>query len=257
MKIKHFLLNAFIIENKKVKIAIDPGRNLLSYKLNSLIPKSEWMDVTHILVTHGDRDHCDFTVRMAKASKAPVICGNPLEKKLNSNNVENIKGIGVGDVIDLGDFQVEGIKTEHGALSIELPFGLLKYEYKPIKAGSSPSSGKGFGLGAIGLKIILEKKVIINLGDTILLKEWEGLKPDLLMIPIGGRVVKTCMDEENALEAVKYMKPKKVIPCHYYNDVFRIRNVLHPADIKMFKREVEEMGIECMVMNSGDEMILC
>ena len=28
MNIKHYLYNAFIIENDKVKIAIDPGKNL-------------------------------------------------------------------------------------------------------------------------------------------------------------------------------------------------------------------------------------
>ena len=57
MKIKHYLYNAFIIEDGNVKIAIDPGRDLWLFKLNSLIPKSEWEGVTHVCVTHGDPDH--------------------------------------------------------------------------------------------------------------------------------------------------------------------------------------------------------
>jgi len=57
MKIKHFLYNAFLIENDTSKIAIDPGQNLWIFNLSSLIPQSEWGDIRHILITHGDPDH--------------------------------------------------------------------------------------------------------------------------------------------------------------------------------------------------------
>jgi hypothetical protein len=50
MKIKHYLYNAFIIENDKVKIAIDPGQNLYLFKLGSLIPKSEWSSIDEIII---------------------------------------------------------------------------------------------------------------------------------------------------------------------------------------------------------------
>lgn len=38
-------------------------------------------------------------------------------------------------------------------------------------------------------------------GDTLIQKEWEGLKPDILMIPIGGRIAKNTTNEDEALEA--------------------------------------------------------
>jgi len=38
-------------------------------------------------------------------------------------------------------------------------------------------------------------KSVVNLGDTVFQEEWEGLKPDVLMIPIGGRVVRNTMQE--------------------------------------------------------------
>ena len=63
------------------------------------------------------------------------------------------------------------------------------------------------------------------------------------------------MDEEEALEVVKLMSPKKAIPCHYNGDFFWIRNI-NPADDKMFKHEVEKMGIECAVMKYGDEILV-
>ena len=56
MVIKHYLYNAFIIEEGGKKIAIDPGQNLWLLKFGSLIPKSEWESITHIFITHGDPD---------------------------------------------------------------------------------------------------------------------------------------------------------------------------------------------------------
>jgi len=93
----------------------------------------------------------------------------------------------------------------------------------------------------------------VNLGDTVLQKGWEGLKPDVLMISIGGRVIKNTMGEKEALEAVKLISPKKVIPMHYHCDFLWKRNI-NPADDEMFKREVEKMGIEYSIMKYGDEI---
>ncbi len=62
MKIKHYLYNTFLIEEGNTKIAIDPGQNLWMFKLQSLIPKSEWNDITHIL-------HME----------TPIITGSPTE----------------------------------------------------------------------------------------------------------------------------------------------------------------------------------
>jgi L-ascorbate metabolism protein UlaG (beta-lactamase superfamily) len=61
------------------------------------------------------------------------------------------------------------------------------------------------------------------------------------------------MDVEDALEAVKSIAPKRVIPCHYNVPFFWIRNIA-PADDQFFKREVEKMGIECFIMQQGDEI---
>ena len=74
MKISHYLYNAFIIENGRTKLAIDPGQNLWFLKLRSLIPKPEWENVTHVLVTHGDPDHYKFAVEMVEETEAEVFC---------------------------------------------------------------------------------------------------------------------------------------------------------------------------------------
>ena len=80
MKIKHFLYNSFLIENGMNKIAIDPGQYFSIINLRSLIPKTEWVSITHILITHGDPDHHWQSDRVAEASNAPVVCGKYLVK---------------------------------------------------------------------------------------------------------------------------------------------------------------------------------
>ena len=62
------------------------------------------------------------------------------------------------------------------------------------------------------------------------------------MIPIGGQETKNTMNVKEALEAVKMMSPKKVIPCHY-NCGFLLSRKLNSADDQLFKREVERWGL--------------
>jgi len=264
LKIKHYWYNAFIIQNDKVKIAIDPGQNLYLFSLGSLIPKSEWSDITHILVTHGDPDHHYQTDRVAEASGAPVICGKDLVKRVGSEMLllsprdkrsrvlydtplEKVYPLDVGEAVDLKEFQVKGLKAVHGPIKHKL-FGLIKLE---IKTGP----GERIGLGGTGFEIKIDNKVIVNLGDSLLQKEWEGLKPDILMIPIGGQVVKNTMGVEEALEAVKLISPKKVIPTHYNCGALLWRN-LNSANPDAFKNGVEKMGIECIIMKDGDEILV-
>jgi len=264
LKIKYYWYNAFIIQNDKVKIAIDPGQNLYLFSLGSLIPKSEWSDITHILVTHGDPDHHYQTDRVAEASGAPVICGKDLVKRVGSEMLllsprdkrsrvlydtplEKVYPLDVGEAVDLKEFQVKGLKAVHGPIKHKL-FGLIKLE---IKTGP----GERIGLGGTGFEIKIDNKVIVNLGDSLLQKEWEGLKPDILMIPIGGQVVKNTMGVEEALEAVKMISPKKVIPTHYNCGALLWRN-LNSANPDAFKNGVEKMGIECIIMKDGDEILV-
>lgn len=260
MKIKHYLYNAFLIESGDKKIAIDPGQNLWMFKLQSLIPESEWSNVTHIVITHGDPDHHWQSDRVAKASKAPVVCGKGLTKNENGKTLvidprgkgltswieyENLHPLDVGESITLNSVKLEAIKTLHGPISIPiLGFNIKK----------QPGPGERTGLGAMGFKITIGDKSIVNLGDTILLKEWEGLKPDVLMLPIGGLGNNIwTMDVQDAIAAVKLISPKIVIPCHY-NVPFLWIKKMATADDQHFKQEVEKMGIKCIILHKGDSI---
>ena len=262
MKIKHYLYNTFIIESGKSKVAIDPGQYLYIFNLKSLIPKEEWKDITHILITHGDPDHHWQSDRVAEASGAHVICGKemtriengkillvaPRGKELTSwVSFENAHPMEVGDVINLDDVEIEAVKSVHGPIQISI-YGFKKIQY--------PGPNERVGLGSMGFKINFDGKMILNLADSLLLEDWEGLRPDVLMLPIGGLGNNMwTMDLTDALQAVKSISPKLVIPCHY-SVPFLWSKKYCPADDQKFKSEVENMGFECRIMKYGDEIDL-
>ena len=262
MKITHYLYNAFLIEDGKTKIAIDPGQNLWLFKLGSLIPESEWGGITHLCITHGDPDHHWQSDRVADASKAPVVCGRELTKIENGKTLlvdprgkeltswipfENVYPLDVGESVVLDDVKIEAVKSVHGPIEIKF-MGFKKKKY--------PGPRERVGLGSMGFKININDKTIVNLGDSLLQREWEGLNPDVLMLPIGGAGENIwTMDVTDALEAVKLISPKRVIPCHYNASFFWIKNI-NPADDLLFQSEVEKLGIECSIMKYGDEIII-
>jgi len=264
MKIRFFGYNAFLIWSGDKKIAIDPGALFFYwFRFTSLIPKTEWGGITHIFVTHGDPDHYWHTDRVAKASHAAVICNRTMVRNVNGKELmlgprdkglafttafDNIHTLDVDETIEVDGLTVTGIKTTHGVLTLKLG---------PISKTVKPGPDERVGWGAIGFDIELEGKRIVNLGDTLLHeKEWQKInEPDVLMIPIGGRVIHNTMDEAEALRAVEIMKPKLVIPCHYNCPAFFTKKY-NPADDVKFKKEVEALGLRCTVLQTGDSVEL-
>jgi L-ascorbate metabolism protein UlaG (beta-lactamase superfamily) len=260
MKIRHFLYNSFLIENGKNKIAIDPEQYFSIFYFSSLIPKTEWKSITHILITHGDPDHHWQSDRVAEASNAPVVCGKDLAKVQDGKTLlvdprgqeltswvpfRNVHPLDIGEAVILGDVKIEAVKSVHGPIIVPILW---------FKINKQPGLGERVGIGSVGFKITVEGKTIVNLGNSIFLKEWTGLKPDVLMLPIGGMGDNTwTMDVADALDAMKLIVPKMVIPCHYNNPFLWIKNIA-PADDQLFKRGVEKLGIECNIMQQGDEI---
>ena len=262
MKIKFYGYNSFLIESGDKKIAIDPGALFFYwFRFTPLIPKSEWQGITHIFVTHGDPDHYWHADRVAKASNALVISNKTMVRDVNGRElmlgprdkglaftaeINKLHTLSVDETIEIDGMSITGIKTTHGELVLKLgPFS------KTVKPGPE----ERVGWGAIGFNIQLDGKSIVNLGDTLLHeKEWQSIKnSDVLMIPIGGNTVHNTMDEKEAIQAVKIMRPKLVIPCHY-NCPALFSKKYNPADDNMFKEEVEKMGIECVIFRKGDSM---
>ena len=84
------------------------------------------------------------------------------------------------------------------------------------------------------------------------LNDWQSIKDaDVLMIPIGGKEAHNTMDETEALQVVKELRPKIVIPCHYNLPALFTKEYCK-ADEAMFKAEVEKLGTDCRIMKYGD-----
>ena len=262
MKIIHYLYNAFLIEWGNKKIVFDPGGLFFYYfRFTTLIPKSEWKNITDIFVTHGDPDHYWHLDRVAEASNARVICNKTMLKEVDgkmlmlgprdkglafTKQVKNLHTLSVDETIDLDGMTISGIKTTHGPLTIKVG---------PFSKTERTGPNERLGWGSMGFEIRFNGKKVINLGDTLLQRdEWQKIKnPDVLMIPIGGKAVHNTMDEGEALEAVQIMRPKLVIPCHYNCPALFSRE-LSPADDKWFKIEVEKLGIPCEILGKGESI---
>ncbi len=263
MRITYYLYNAFIIETNSKKIAIDPGGLFLYFlRLTTLIPKSQWESITHLLITHGDPDHYWHFDRVRAASGAKVICNETMVHKKGEQwfmlgprsrgvvftlPADSPNTLRAGELISLDGMRIQGIKTVHGELQLKLG---------PLSTTVKPGPTERIGWGSLGFHVELDGKSFINLGDTLLLKhEWE-LVPyaDVLMIPIGGKVAHNTMDEREALKAVKLFRPKLVIPCHYNCPAFFTKSY-NKADVHWFRNEVEKLGIDCEIMGSGDVVV--
>ena len=141
---------------------------------------------------------------------------------------------------------ITGLKATHGELTLKIG---------PFSKRLKPGPEERVGWGAIGFNIQLDGKTVVNLGDTLLqTNEWQSIQsPDVLMIPIGGKVIHNTMDEEEALQAINIMHPKLVIPCHYNCPAFFTKKY-NPADDKMFKKEVEKTGARCVILHKGESI---
>jgi L-ascorbate metabolism protein UlaG (beta-lactamase superfamily) len=260
VKITHFRYNAFLVEESDSRVAIDPGQNLWIFDFKSLIPQGEWPTITHIVVTHGDPDHHWQSDRVAEASGARVVCGVGLTKTENGQTLvidprgreltswvpfAKLHPLDVGESLELDGVTFEAVRAVHGPIEVSL---------LGFKIRKTPGPGERTGLGSMGFKITIGDKSVLNLGDSLLLNDWDGLQPTVLMIPIGGLGQNTwTMDVNDALQAVEQIDPKLVIPAHY-NVPFLWKKKIAVADVEEFRRGVEVLGKECCVLGAGDSV---
>lgn len=260
MTITHYLYNAFLIEENGAKVAIDPGQHLWIFRLESLIPRSEWSTITHVVITHGDPDHHWQSDRVAKASGAHVICGKGLTRIINGRTLavaprgraltswvpfDNLHPLDAGESVTLDGVTIEAVRTVHGPIAVPI----LGFTMR-----AQPGPDERVGLGSMGFRITIGGTSVLNLGDSVLLPEWKNMTADVLMLPIGGFGHSTwTMDVDEALEAVKLISAKHVIPCHYSVPFFWKRRFAVADDLR-FKREVERLGATCTILRYGDAL---
>jgi L-ascorbate metabolism protein UlaG (beta-lactamase superfamily) len=176
------------------KIIVDP---FLSDCPTAAITADE-VEADFILISHGHGDHIGDSVALAKRTNAKVITNFEISTWFENKGIE-AHGQHIG-----GGFQ-------H-------PFGYLKLTLalhgSVLPDGSDGGNPTGFLLTTPeGKKIYLACDTGL-FGDMRLIGE-EGI--DLAVLPIGDNFT---MGPEDAIRAVKLLKPKHVIPVHF--DTFEI-----------------------------------
>lgn len=226
MRIEYLGHAAFYVESDQAKILIDPFL-IGSPSYDGYLDR--FNDVDYIFVTHGHGDHIGDSVQIAKASGATII-----------SNFEIVN--------HLGKFGVQ-CHAMHIGGRFKFPFGTVKMTPALHGSGIQTENGLITGGNPAGFVIELEGKKLYHAGDTGLTMDMKLLEIeelDIAMLPIGGNFT---MDIADALRAVTFIKPKKVIPMHY--DTFDVIK----AEPMAFVNGLES-GVEGIILKSGESYSL-
>ena len=180
--------DCFTIRTDTANLLIDPfltGNELADVS-------ADQVGADYILVSHAHGDHLGDAVPIAKRTGATVISNFEIANYMTARGV-NAHAMHIG-----------------GAR--QFPFGKVKLTI--AHHGSSFPDGS-YGGNPCGFLLWLEGKVIYFAGDTALTYDMtlygaEGI--DVAMLPIGDNFT---MGPEDAVKAVVFLQPKKVILMHY------------------------------------------
>lgn len=218
--ITYFGHSAFTVAADDKIVAVDPfftGNPKATCTPDDISP-------TTILVTHGHSDHIGDSVSIAKRTGAPIFGIVELAEYFNNQHVEAT------------GFNLGGTATFDG--------GTVKLV--PAWHTSSPGGNQYVGMQA-GMVMRFGGKTVYFAGDTCLFLDMQLIgdeELDVAVIPIGDFFT---MGPKDAVRAVKFLRPKVVIPCHY--------NTFPPIeqDPNEFKAQVEEhTSAKCVVLEPGE-----
>jgi L-ascorbate metabolism protein UlaG (beta-lactamase superfamily) len=177
------------LETGDYKLSVDP---FFTGNPTATITEGE-VEADFILVSHGHGDHLGDVVSIAKRTGATVICNHEISTWMGTQGLT--------------------AHAQHLGGGYKHPFGYLKLTLALHGSGLPDGSDGGNPAGFLlttneGEKVYLACDTGL-FGDMGLIGE-EGI--DLAVLPIGDNFT---MGPDDALRAVKLIKPKHVIPIHY------------------------------------------
>ena len=146
-----------------------------------------------IIVSHGHGDHVGDTVEIAKRTGAVVIAVHEIAAWAENQGAPKTHGMNAGG-------------------SHRFDFGTVKLT--PAVHSSGLPDGSYGGI-ACGVLLVLPDGVLFHACDTALFSDMQLIGRagiDLAIVPIGDNYT---MGPDDAIEAVKLLKPKRVMPAHH------------------------------------------
>jgi L-ascorbate metabolism protein UlaG (beta-lactamase superfamily) len=147
-----------------------------------------------ILVSHGHGDHLGDAIAIARRTGATVVSNYEISEWLHKQGLAKAHGM------------------QHGG-GFRFPFGRVKltlaFHGSMLPDGSNGGNPCGFLITCNDGKKVYDAADTGLFGDMRLIGE-EGI--DLALLPIGDNYT---MGPDDALRAVKFVAPRKVVPIHY------------------------------------------
>lgn len=226
MKLRYFSHSAFqLTTDSGIKILIDP---FLDDNPTSPV-KSKDVHPDYIILSHAHGDHLGDSIKIAQKNKLTFICVNELANYLIS------KG-----------FQAHNMHIGGG---YDFEFGRVKFTIAHHGSGAPDGTYAGEPAGII---IDADGKTLYYTGDTGLFLDMKLISEmngpiDYMLLPIGDNFT---MGITDAIRAAELVHPNIAIPVHY--NTFPVIQ----TDPEIFQQKVEAVGINCRVLDYGEEIQL-
>ena len=212
---------ALLLESNGVHLLIDP----FFTDNPKAAAKANEVPADFILVSHGHGDHVGDAIDIAKRTGATVICNYEISEWFGK---KGIKAHGM----------------QHGG-GHDFPFGRVKltlaFHGSMLPDGSNGGNPCGFLIRFKDGKTVYDAADTGLFGDMKLIGE-EGI--DLACLPIGDNYT---MGPDDALRAVTFLNPKKVVPIHF--DTFPV--IAQDAN-SWANRVRQETKSKPVILNPGD-----